>query len=59
MLIRGSTALEGPLMVPVLIFTSLIFHFTHDAGKPSPSSTKEMHISTVRISLNRYSEPHH
>lgn len=26
---------------------SLIFHFTHDAGKPSPGSTKEMHISTV------------
>ena len=26
---------------------SLIFHFTHDAGSPSPSSTKEMHISTV------------
>ena len=26
---------------------SLIFHFTHDAGKPSRSSTKEMHISTV------------
>ena len=26
---------------------SLIFHFTHDAGKPSPSSTKGMHISTV------------
>jgi len=29
---------------------SLIFHFTHEAGKPSPSSTKEMHISTVRPS---------
>ena len=26
---------------------SLIFHFTHDAGKPSPSSSKELHISTV------------
>lgn len=26
---------------------SLIFHFTHDAGKPIRSSTKEMHISTV------------
>ena len=26
---------------------SLIFHFTHDVGKPSPGSTKEMHISTV------------
>lgn len=26
---------------------SLIFHFTHDAGRPSPGSTKEMHISTV------------
>lgn len=30
---------------------SLIFHFTHDAGKPSASSTREMHISTVRKSL--------
>ena len=28
---------------------SLIFHFTHDAGKPSPGSTKELHISTVCI----------
>ena len=26
---------------------SLIFHFTHDAGRPSPGSTKEMHITTV------------
>ena len=26
---------------------SLIFHFTHDAGKPSPSSSKEIHISLV------------
>ena len=26
---------------------SLIFHFTHDAGKPSPGSTKEMHITSV------------
>ena len=28
---------------------SLIFHFTHDAGRPSPGSTKELHISTVCI----------
>lgn len=26
---------------------TLVFHYTHDAGKPSPSSTKEMHITTV------------
>lgn len=30
---------------------SLIFHFTHDAGKPSRSSTKEMHISQVGDAL--------
>ena len=29
---------------------SLIFHFTHDAGKPSPGSAKEMHITTVCLS---------
>ncbi|KAK0511520.1 hypothetical protein JMJ35_006093 [Cladonia borealis] len=34
---------------------SLIFHFTHDAGKPSPSSTKEMHISTAEEILNKKS----
>ncbi|KAL9100200.1 MAG: hypothetical protein Q9163_004396 [Psora crenata] len=34
---------------------SLIFHFTHDAGKPSPSSTKEMHISTAEDILNKQS----
>ena len=33
--------------IPRLILRSLIFHFTHDAGKLSPSSTKELHISTV------------
>ena len=27
--------------------SSLMFHFTHDAGMPSRSSTKELHISTV------------
>ena len=32
---------------------SLIFHFTHDAGNPSPSSTKEMHISTVCTSWKK------
>jgi len=30
---------------------SLIFHFTHDAGKPSRSSSKEMHISQVGDAL--------
>lgn len=34
---------------------SLIFHFTHGAGRPSPSSTKEMHISTAEEILNRKS----
>jgi len=34
---------------------SLIFHFTHDAGRPSPSSTKEMHISTAEEILNKKS----
>ena len=32
---------------------SLIFHFTHDAGRPSPGSTKEMHISTVCPSIDK------
>ena len=34
---------------------SLIFHFTHDAGRLSPSSTKEMHISTAEEILNKKS----
>lgn len=34
---------------------SLIFHFTHDAGKPSPASTKELHISTAEEILNKKS----
>ena len=34
---------------------SLIFHFTHDAGRPSPSSTKEMHISAAEEILNKKS----
>ncbi|CAF9928792.1 MAG: hypothetical protein ALECFALPRED_004142 [Alectoria fallacina] len=34
---------------------SLIFHFTHDAGRPSPGSTKEMHISTAEEILNKKS----
>ncbi|KAI9852249.1 MAG: hypothetical protein M1838_001291 [Thelocarpon superellum] len=34
---------------------SLVFHFTHDAGKLSPSSTKEMHISTAEEILNKQS----
>lgn len=33
---------------------SLIFHFTHDAGKPSRSSTKDMHISTVSTIISGY-----
>ncbi|KAL2047305.1 hypothetical protein N7G274_001326 [Stereocaulon virgatum] len=34
---------------------SLIFHFTHDAGKPSRSSTKDLHISTAEEILNKKS----
>ncbi|KAK3177084.1 hypothetical protein OEA41_008412 [Lepraria neglecta] len=34
---------------------SLIFHFTHDAGKPGRSSTKELHISTAEEILNKKS----
>ena len=34
---------------------SLIFHFTHDAGKPSPSSTKDMHITQAEDILNKKS----
>lgn len=41
-----------------LILRSLIFHFTHDAGKPSPSSTKELHISTVSHQQTVYRESH-
>ncbi|KAL9628037.1 MAG: hypothetical protein Q9204_006157, partial [Flavoplaca sp. TL-2023a] len=31
---------------------SLIFHFTHDAGKPAPGSTRKMHISQAEDILN-------
>ena len=34
---------------------SLIFHFTHNAGQPSRSSTKEVHISTAEDILNKQS----
>ena len=34
---------------------SLIFHFTHDAGKLSPSSTKELHITQAEQILNKES----
>ncbi|KAK4694269.1 acetate kinase, partial [Lecanoromycetidae sp. Uapishka_2] len=34
---------------------SLIFHFTHDAGKPSRSSTQKMHISQAEEILNKQS----
>ncbi|KAI9792152.1 MAG: hypothetical protein M1816_002692 [Peltula sp. TS41687] len=34
---------------------SLVFHFTSDAGKPSPNSTKDMHISTAEEILNKQS----
>lgn len=34
---------------------SLVFHFTHNAGKPSPISTKEMHLTTAEEILNKKS----
>jgi acetate kinase len=34
---------------------SLVFHYTHDAGKPSPLSSKEMHITTAEEILNKKS----
>lgn len=34
---------------------SLIFHFTHDAGKPSASSSKELHITQAEQILNKES----
>lgn len=35
--------------VAMLMFVSLMFHYTHDAGKPSHSSTKELHITEVSL----------
>ena len=34
---------------------SLVFHFTHNAGKPSHLSTKEMHLTTAEEILNKQS----
>ncbi|KAJ5818500.1 hypothetical protein N7474_004091 [Penicillium riverlandense] len=34
---------------------SLVFHYTNEAGKLSPASTKEMHISTAEEILNKKS----
>ena len=34
---------------------SLIFHFTHDAGKPSPSSSKALHVTEAEMILNKQS----
>jgi len=34
---------------------SLMFHFTHDAGKPSRASTQKMHITTAEEILNKKS----
>lgn len=34
---------------------SLIFHFTHNAGKPAPSSTKDMHLTQAEDILNKKS----
>lgn len=34
---------------------SLIFHFTHDAGKLSPSSSKDLHITQAEVILNKES----
>lgn len=32
---------------------SLVFHFTHDAGKPSSLSSKDMHLTTAEEILNK------
>lgn len=34
---------------------SLIFHFTHDAGQPSPASSKELHVTRAEEILNKQS----
>lgn len=34
---------------------SLIFHFTHDAGRPSPKSSKEVHVTQAEMILNKQS----
>lgn len=34
---------------------SLIFHFTHDAGRPSAGSTKEVHFTQAEMILNKES----
>ncbi|KAI9758691.1 MAG: hypothetical protein M1835_000559 [Candelina submexicana] len=34
---------------------SLVFHYTHNAGEPSPYSSKDMHISTEEDILNKRS----
>ncbi|GAB7364362.1 hypothetical protein MBLNU230_g4905t1 [Neophaeotheca triangularis] len=34
---------------------SLIFHFTHDAGRPSPGASKELHITQAEMILNKQS----
>nr|POE58966.1 putative acetate kinase [Quercus suber] len=37
------------------IDASLVFHFTHDAGKLAPASTNDMHITTAEEILNKKS----
>src|SRR4051794_25655985 len=34
---------------------SLVFHYTHSAGKLAPASTKELHITTAEQILNKES----
>lgn len=34
---------------------SLIFHFTHDAGQPSPASSSELHVTQAEMILNKQS----
>lgn len=34
---------------------SLIFHFTHDAGRPSPGASKELHVTRAEQILNKES----
>lgn len=48
--------LDVVLRLELLIMCSLVFHYTHNAGKPSPYSSKDMHISTVSFPTSRHSK---
>lgn len=34
---------------------SLVFHYTHEAGKPSPNSSRKLHITQAEEILNKKS----